>query len=317
MFRKLHRVTSKQKYTSQNGKVFYYQISKSSAHMIMRICVSSGFLPRSSGHFDPDGCSFHAAECGSHGLALPRSERSEATAASRYGGWRCLGEELSKYGHLDWTDFNLLWYTLEITQTLWFYWGSMLMGRPWDYMVMYRWFTLLKIVVFPIAMLNEMMVCATWAIKRGELENLISVGLSAGKVQMGQFSSHVRWLEAISYLSKSHGIQDWFSKGFFQPKKKTSFRLFSGSAESEIALRSQESLGSFVASEVSFHTVSLRRRFFEKPSVAGVAPRVAGVAGAVAEQIGAALPVTSTWDHSSLAKPGSARLPAPRSKGFF
>lgn len=55
------------------------------------------------------------------------------------------------------------------------------------------------------------------------------------------------------------------------------------------SLASIESLGSFVASEVSFHS-TLRRRFFEKPSVAGVA----GVAGAVAEQIGAALPVTST-----------------------
>ena len=144
------------KSTHPIGKLFY-QISKSSVHMIwMRICVSSGFLPRSSGHFDPDGCSFHAAECGSHGLALPRSERSEATAASRYGGWRCLGEELSKYGHLDWTDFNLLWYTLENT---WNYtkivilpgingYEWVLMGRPWDYMVMYRWFTLLKILVF-------------------------------------------------------------------------------------------------------------------------------------------------------------------------
>lgn len=84
------------------------------------------------------------------------------------------------------------------------------------------------------------------------------------------------------------------SKGFFQPTKNPSFRLFSGSAESEIARRSQESVGSFVASEVSFHTVSLRRRFFEKPSVAGVAGVAPRVAGVVAEQIGAALPVTST-----------------------
>lgn len=60
------------------------------------------------------------------------------------------------------------------------------------------------------------------------------------------------------------------------------------------SLASMESLGSFVASEVSFHTVSLRRRFFEKPSVAGVAGVAPRVAGVVAEQIGAALPVTST-----------------------